>query len=163
MLVKKPDDRLDSILDSTLARCANIDAPAGLEERILAELARRKGRRGRGIQIGAFVLMTALFLSALFRPVNSAEIAATPPDQTVQPTIRILEIEEPAVRPANSQSVQVLFVAQPVDIEEGEFESIGFARSQTAPTVHEDSFISDFDVESLGMATLHLADLSSTP
>jgi hypothetical protein len=159
MLGKRPDDRLDNIVESTLARCVNIDAPAGLEERILAELARRKATRGRGMQIAAFVAMTALFLSAFFRPVNSAEIAAIHPDLAVHPTIEVIEIKESGLQSPNPPiSVQALFAAEPVqavfnETESAEWESLD----------DEDSFISDFEVESLSISTLALADLSSTP
>jgi hypothetical protein len=157
MLAKKPDDRLDNVLESTLARCANIDAPVGLEDRILAELARRKARRGRSMQIAAFVLLTTLSFSTLYRPVNSAEVSANRPDKTVQPTIELLEDEEPELKPAYSPgSVQTLLVAEPVEVVPE------FDVAEWEPT-DDDSFISDFEVESLSMATLALSDLSSTP
>jgi hypothetical protein len=156
---KRPDLRLDSILDSVLARSANVSTPPGLEERILATLARKRARMRRRVQTAAFIIMVGMFFTSLFHPVNSAMGPVAGLNSKIEPTMKIIEPDELEDASLSFQQTDAAAVVRRSD-----FVTDQTPEPDVTPVVNgDDSFISDFEVESLTMATLQLSNLSEGP
>jgi hypothetical protein len=163
MLAKTRAEKIDQFIDAALTRCANTGIPDGFEERILQRVARRKARRQRGLQAANFVVACALFLSGLFGPVNSGHVARGnlhPDNQFPAGAASLIHgsdedpDEAPVALIVNPRGPSVRIDSRPFT---------GVERRELDPVDDEESLISGFEIESLGIAALHLPDLSSEP
>jgi len=151
----KRHDDLDAMLDRALAAYANCDPPSGMEERILAKLARKKAKSQRRMRVACLALTAALLGAAILGPLDSARPGFQSVDQAMEPSTEAAErlessplalaafppVTKPDDRPAEIATLPVLHA-----IDE---------------SVEEESLISDFEVEPLTIAALDFPALAS--
>jgi hypothetical protein len=165
MLAKPRADKIDQFIDAALTRSANAVAPDGFEERILERIARRKARQRRGLQAAGFVAAGALFLSGLFGPVNSGRVSPG----NLDPYKHVAAgAGSGTLVPAGNEApdeAAVALTVNPPDPSTSMSSQVhtGVERIELDPVDDEESLISGFEIESIGIAALHLPDLSSKP
>jgi hypothetical protein len=160
MGLNKQDIALDALLDEALARAVNVEPPAGLEARILAQLDRRKARTRKRIEVACLALATAAVWGfALLQPMKSIPGEITTASASVYsnevfgsplPTSR--SISESAPSTSDNDRVR-LRQNRPLK-----------ARTATAlpAEVHppKSSFIEDLSIPPLKLADMQMASLS---
>ena len=149
--MEKRNDSLDKLIDQALAIYANSEPPSGMEERILANIARRKTKSQRTMRIAGLVLTTILIGTAGYQLL---------PTDSVQTEVR----EVPAISAGIVPPEPAQDIAEPViQVEAAESTSILMEEESLVADLEndgEESLISDIELEPLTIAALDLASLA---
>src|SRR5688572_13889640 len=133
MADNKRHDDLDAVLDRALAVYVNCDPPAGMEERILARLARKKAKSQRRVRVACLAITAVLLGTAVLGSLDAVRPPFQSVDQAMEPsndTVEMLESSAlalaafPAVTKADDRPAEIVTVPILDAIEESVVEEI---------------------------------------
>jgi hypothetical protein len=142
---------LDKLIDRALTLYANSEPPSGMEERILANIARRKTKSQRTMRIAGLALTAILIGTVVYQPVPTDSVQTEVREvhaitDSIVPREPVQEVVEPVIQVEAPESTSILM----------EEESLVADLDNDA----EESLVSDIELEPLTIAALDLPALA---